>query len=299
MQNAKLRGRQPRNFSFLILHLSLAVALVGCALLRPAEAPLQVATAEELVGLLQEREAAIETMKGLFRAQIKGPGIPFTQRVEGAMFFRHPSSLRVRGFNHVGGELFEFVLGDDLYRLRLPQMGRVITGRLAELDRLGQFERLFRLTMLAMSGAVGIAPVSKDERLRLSAEGDRYRLDVFLPDSVGATGPVRRLWFDRRSLQVVREERLTATGAVDATMQFEDFRPVSLVAGGAPLPAGTTTLAAPLMKPFKIMITDGEGQGSLTLTFHELQPNAPLRPDELGVAATGLGAGGDGLAATR
>jgi hypothetical protein len=65
--------------------------LSGCTFFRTQpDAPLLEATAEQLIGLLAERNAEIHTMKGLFRAQVKGPGIPIAQRIEGVMFYRRP-----------------------------------------------------------------------------------------------------------------------------------------------------------------------------------------------------------------
>ena len=249
-----------------------------------ADAPPPGITAEQLAGLLREREAAIHTMKGLFRAQIQGPGIPIAQRVEGAMFYRRPDVLRLQGFNRVGGELFEFILGADLYRLRLAA-GQVYTGHAGELERMGNVAQPFKLSVLAMSGVVGIPAVAEQERAVLSMDGDRYRLDVFIesPSYARASGPFRRIWFDRRSLQVVQEDRLTGAGKLQATVQFDDYRPVGETAGGesvaTAIPPMTGTGA--LMKPFRITAQDGSGKGVLLLTFHEMVPNAALKPEEL------------------
>jgi hypothetical protein len=36
-----------------------------------------------------------------------------------------------------------------------------------------------------------------------------------------------------------------------------------------------------LLRPFKILLEDGHGQGSVQVTFHELIPNATLKPSDL------------------
>jgi len=281
----KVKSEGIHIFAFCVFTFYLA-ALPGCTTWPwRSEPPLREATAGQLTDLLREREAAIQTMKGLFRAQIKGPGIPFAQRLEGVMFYRRPNALRLQGFDQLGGELFEFVLGEDLYRLRLPSMGRVYAGRPAELERMGEMGRPFQLSIWAMSGAVGTAPVSNGERVRLSEDGDRYRLDVLAQKENGsseAARPVRRIWFERRSLQVVQEDRLTVAGDVEATISFEDFRPVGASQPGGTLTTDASGLAGPMLKPFKITTRDGQGRGTLQLTFHELVPNPTLRPEELG-----------------
>jgi hypothetical protein len=247
--------------------------------------PFREPTAEQLVQLLREKEEAIQTMKGLFRVQVKGPGMFFAQRLEGAMFYRRAGGLRLKGFNQVGGLLFDFTLADDLYKLRLPGQP-VVTGRVADLERMEKVGRPLQLSLLAMGGAVGIASVAEGEEVLLTEEGDRYRLYVFSSparDLSGTSRPTRRLWFDRRSLEVVQEDRLTETGAVETTIALEDFRPVSLPVKAA----GADTI----LKPFKIVSQDGQGQGTLQVTFHEIIPNQELGPEELGVVLEERGNG--------
>jgi len=269
----------------------LPFAFSGCALITPApEEILKEATADQLVAVLEERAAAIQTLKGLFKVQVRGPGLPFAHRVQGAVFFQRPQALRLQGFTPFGGELFEFVLGADRYRLRIPSMGQDLAGTVAELDRSGDLARPFRLSLFAMTGAAGIAPVTKGAHVRLVEEGARYRLDVSPPGEVERTGevwPARRLWFERRLLQVVQEERLTPSGEVDATIQCEDFRPVGRIVEEGEAEPDLASLRSDdtLVRPFKITAEDGRGQSSLVLTFQEMIPNPPLTPMDLGSVA--------------
>jgi hypothetical protein len=247
----------------------LPFTLPGCAWFAPApEEVLREATAEELVALLEQRAALIQSMKGLFKVQVRGPGLIFAQRVQGAMYFQRPRALRLQGFTPFGGELFEFVLGGDRYLLRLPSTGESRSGTLAELDRSADLARPFRLSLFAISGVVGIAPVPKESRVDLVEDGARYRLDV-----LAGASPMRRLWFERQTFQVVQEERLTPLGQVDARLRCEDFRPVPSQAEGT------------LVKPFKITAEDGQGEGSLILTFQEVIPNPSLTPRDLSGSA--------------
>jgi len=279
------RSREMKNFkfTFFILHSALATTLVGCALFRAG--PLQEATAEQLAALLHERQAEIRSMKGLFRAQISGLGLPIAQRLEGSVLFRRPNTYRLQGFDRMGSPLFDLTRGDDSYRLRLPTTGRVYNGRLVDLDQAERMGMPLRLSLLAMSGLVGTESVSKGDSLVLQEDDDRYRLDVLGPTGGGAT---RRLWFDRRSLQVVREDRFSPSGELEATIQFEDFRPIALP-GNHRSPSEEPMLEAPspggarMLKPFRITIQDGRGQGTLLLTFHEIVPNPELDPTDLGL----------------
>jgi hypothetical protein len=264
----------------------LAVTLAGCGLFTTRdEIPLRQATLQELTDLLAERQAAVHSMKGMFSAKLTGGILPIGQRVEGTVFYQRPDAIRLRGFTAFGGELFEFVQADDAYRLRLPTMGREFNGRRSEPEKMGKLARAFQLSVWAMSGVIGTAAIAPSERALLVEDGDRYRLDVYAADGdhAAASGPARRIWFDRRLLVVVREERLSPGGEIDAVMQFEDFRPVGEPsAETAAHGSDGTGRGGRLLRPFKISMKDGQGQGTVQLTFHEIIPNAPLQPGELG-----------------
>jgi len=262
----------------------LPLSLAACALFSAGPPPLRQATADELTGLLAEREAAIHTLKGLFSAKITGGILPIGQRVEGTVFYQRPNALRLRGFNALGGELFEFVQLNDAYKLRLPSMGREMNGRSSEPEKMGQLARHFQLSVWAMSGVLGTEAIAQHERVVLTEDDDRYRLDVFVgtlnPGEV-APIPVRRIWFERRNLQVVREERVSAQGDVDATLQFDDFRPIGQVVGPS-TPLNGELSDRQLLRPFKIVMKDGRSQGNVQVTFYEIIPNIPIKPSELG-----------------
>lgn len=259
-----------------ILAVLLLLLLAGCGTLLPRDdAQLKHATAEELTSLLRQREAAVQTMKGLFSAKVRGGIIPIATRVEGAVYYRRPKALRMRGFTAVGSELFEFVQADDQFTLRLPTMGRILSGNPNDMSEMGKLARPFQLSVWAMGGVLGIGTIAADETVRLSEEGDQYRLDVSSQSSSGTLVLTRRLWFDRRTFLVVKEDRLTEAGDVDATIQYEDFRAVGDLSEASSISEGR------LLRPFKISLEDGRGRGSVQVFFHELIPNADLKPTEL------------------
>jgi hypothetical protein len=261
--------------AFSIFALAL-VTLPGCTLFAPREeVQLKQATVEELTVLLSEREAAIQTMKGLFSAKVRGGIIPIASRVEGSLYYRRPNAMRLRGFTPVGAELFEFVQANDQFRLRLPTMGRVLSGNPSDMSEMGKLARHFQLSVWAMGGVLGTGKIAQDETVVLVEEGDRYRLDVFGPSSNGTSLMHRQLWFERQALHVVREDRLTESGTMEATIQYEDFRTI-----GEPK-AEPSDGDRPLQRPFKILLEDGRGQGSVQVTFHEMTPNLPVTATDL------------------
>ncbi len=262
-----------------VLALSVATMTAsGCAWFQRAPAvPLKEATAAQLTGQLHEREAGIRTMKGLFRAQLSGSGIPISQRVEGAIYYRRPEAMRLQLFNHLGGKLFEFRQNKTHYRLESPTEGKRYAGTLEEL-RQAKIGRILQLSRWAVGGVVGGDSSPGDSRAVLAEDGDRYRLDLFQPAADGRM--IRRLWFERHSLQLVQEERMRENGEVEASMTFEDYRDIP----AAPV-AVAGKAARPTWMPFKVTVEDHVASGSMVLTFHEIVLNPALRPDEAGLAA--------------
>lgn len=275
--------RVAKNIGISLAFGAAALMGVGCALVTPKEdSSLKTATVEELTSLLRQRETAIHSMKGLFTAKVRGGMIPIASRVEGTVHYRRPNALRLRGFTPVGSELFEFVQADDQYKLTLPTMGRVLIGRQSEMAEMGKLARPFQLSVWAIGGVLGTGSIANGEHVKLVVERDRYRLDVY----AGADGtvtppvPVRRVWFDRKTLLVVQEDRLSGNGDVDASIQYEDFRMLD-DPEGKPVSAKAVR-TPPLLRPFKIFLEDGKGRGSVQVTFHEMLPNQTVKAEELG-----------------
>ena len=134
-----------------------------------------------------------------------------------------------------------------------------------------------------MSGIIGTQVVGPQEQVRLREDGDQYRLDVSTGLGKNGAAPMvtRRIWFDRRNLLVVREEKISPAGDIEATMQFDDYRAVGSETAG-PVNMAESAAAKRILRPFVIHMTDGQGSGSLHVTFHELIPNEPIKPSELG-----------------
>lgn len=258
------------------------VMVVGCTLVTPKEEPLRLVTAQELTTLLRHREAAIQSLKGLFSAKVRGGFIPIASRVEGAVYFRRPNALRLRGFTPLGNELFDFVQADDVYKLRLPLEGKTYAGHQSDMKDLGKLARFSQLSIWAMGGVLGTHSIARDEMVKVVEESGRYRLDVYAPATGGSSSsplPIRHLWFDRRLL-VVQEDWMGSNGEIEATIQYDDFRPLDEL-GRVPAQA-MEDLDARFLRPFKITLQDGHGQGTVQVTFHEMHHNQAIRAEDLG-----------------
>jgi hypothetical protein len=257
--------------------------LASCALITPKEElPLRQVTAQELTALLRHREAAIQSLKGLFSAKVRGGLIPIASRMEGTVYYRRPNALRLRGFTSLGNELFDLVQADDLYRLRLPLEGKTYTGHRSDMKDAGKLARFSQLSVWAVGGVLGTNAIARDEVVKVVEDRGRYRLDVYAPATGGTSPsrlPIRHLWFDRRLL-VVQEEWLGSSGEVEATIQYDDFRPLEELKSIPAEDMGDQDLR--LFRPFKISLEDGRGQGSVQVIFHEMHHNHAIRAEDLG-----------------
>jgi len=258
--------------------------LTACALFVPKHEapPLKQVTAEELTVLLHQREAAVHSMKGLFSAKVRGGLIPIASRVEGAVYYRRPNAVRLRGFTPLGNELFDFVQADDLYKLRLPLEGKTYAGHQSDMKDAGKLARFSQLSVWAFGSVLGTNSVARDEIVKAVEEKGRYRLDIHASATGGTSPsrpPIRRLWFDHRLL-VVQEDWLGSSGEVEATIQYDDFRPIEEAGSIQAETMGDQDVR--LFRPFKIFLEDGRGQGSVQVTFHEMHYNQAIRAEDLG-----------------
>src|SRR2546425_13110906 len=90
-----------------------------------------------------------------------------------------------------------------------------------------------------------------------------------MPVSDGGIVP-RRLWFTRSRLEVARQDLFDASGAVQATMVYQNYRAVG------------STSAGPLTWPTRVQAEDGLGRAKLVLAFHDVIPNPGLTSQDLG-----------------
>jgi len=255
----------------------------GCTVFGPKEElPLKRFTVEELTELLRQRDAAVHSMKGLFSAKVRGGLIPILSRIEGTVYYRRPNALRLKGFTPFGGELFEFVQADEWYRLRLPMEGKMYAGSQADLKDQGNLARFSRLSAWAIGGLLGANALAREETAKLVLERSRYRLDVYgMTRGIGHSSRalIRRLWFDHRLL-VVQEDRLGGDGEIEATIHYDDFRPLD--EGGAMSSQVVADADTRSLRPFKVSLEDGRGEGAVQIIFHEMHQNQTLTAEDLG-----------------
>ena len=292
MRNKKERGHVPWGTGNSVIRLFLIILLgfqlFSCSFLKPQvqQGPLQTANTQELLELLRTRKEVLQTLKGLFSAQIKGPGIPITQTIHGTIVFQDPHLLRIKGFTRFGGSLFDFSLGQNQYILSLPRESKVLSGSLEELRNNPEVDTPIILTILAMSGVIGIETVATQEEVVLLEVEDQYLLEVngSGQGTVADMIPRRRIWFDRHTLYVVKEERIGDSGTVDASLQLDDFRVTDPAVFVTEQSDGTRRL----MMPFHLIAQDGAGEGKITVKFTELHPNIPVTAKDFSLTRSSM-----------
>jgi outer membrane lipoprotein-sorting protein len=236
--------------------------------------PTPVLTAQELVARLQERGAAIQTLKAQFSIEATGKEIKGTQRMEAAMTYQRPNQIRLRTFARIGFPIFDLMLIDDRYQMKIPMQGKLLTGRVTDLDQHHGLGPSILLGVQATLGNLNGTTVSATDRLTLRDEAGLYVLEV-TPSVHGPGG--RRLWYDQRTLELVREEFLGSAGQTQATIIFHDYRPVGSVA------ADSKGQVVEIVRPYLVRAEETSGRAKLVLTFREIVPNPDLSPDDWGV----------------
>ena len=90
--------------------------------------PVPEQTSARIIETLQEREAKIRTLKGLFHAEIDGQGMPFSQSLQGSILYHRPDHYRIKGFTRFGGLVFDFILSGEFYALRVQDQSQPVIG---------------------------------------------------------------------------------------------------------------------------------------------------------------------------
>lgn len=248
-----------------VLGVGLGLALLaGCArapIAPPVPPKPTRVTAEELVTKLREREAAVRTLKALFAVEASGGPLKAMQRMEAALVYQRPGTIRLQGFARLGLYLFDLTLADGQYHLVFPMQGKSQKGLVSELDHKPGIGAPMMLGLQATLGSLNTAILPTDQ-VSLREEKGQYVLDTTSVQS-GAT-VARRLWFDQTTLEIARQDIFDANGIVQATMVYQNYRAVG------------TTSAGPLTWPSRVQAEDGFGQAKLVLTFREVIPNPEL-----------------------
>jgi len=265
-----MMGRRGRNsiISFFRWGFRVGVLLVfigvlsGCVTVSPSFIPASPLLTNQVVAQLQAKEERIKTLKGLFRISLSGGGIPMAQDLDGVLFYRRPDTVQLRGFTRMGGVVFNFVRIHEQYRLQIPPAGRLIQGRVVDLDGSDEgMSQLVLLSMRAMDAILGRIEGIQSKAVLLLTEGGQFRVDVH------ANSFTTRLWVDKHTMDVVRVEYVAEEGDPMVTVICENFKAI---------PSSPSGEGAGIRLPFHLKAEDQRQSGSMTLDFQELVANQSL-----------------------
>lgn len=261
-----------RSFPFLTWSV-VGVLLVGVAsCTRPASVRLPMPdvalTPEAVLSTLREREANLESLKGLFQVDVQASALSFLSRVQGTLVYQRPQSIRITGITFIGGRVFDFVVRGGTYALRVPGRQRVMVGRVDDLTGLGELRAPIQLSLGALQALLGKVPMTADSEVRLEDESYRYTISLSHGKSLlDFADGVQHVWVDRYSAQIRAIDYLTADERTQLAFTASDFRTVR----DASRPRERS-----IALPFHVQARDRTTSGTVTLNFLELVANVPL-----------------------
>ena len=254
--------------------LGLAV-LSSCTLIQERYAlPVDAQTSATIMQTLQEREATVSSLKGLFHADIKGKGMAFAQSLQGSLFYQRPDQFRIKGFTQFGGLVFDFTLSGNLYTLRVTDQPRPIIGGGDNFQKLGELRLPVLLSMRAIKVLLGKLPRPDATFVTVQKEDDTYSYDIVPDPGTHTSSFFQRIVIDQRSLHVQRLDYMNTEGESVMSIHLSDFRRVS---DGSQVDT--------IVLPFAVQAEDHHEAGSLELEFLEIIANEPLDPQVFPLAA--------------
>jgi len=200
------RGRLPRAVAILLM-LAMAAA-AGCGPVRAPAAQAPVAPRLSPAEVIERHNAWADSVQQLWSRAAVGLVMPrddsHGQRarydVDGHLFLVKPDRLFLHG-QVLGQEVFKMGAGGERFWLWIrPKVNTVWTGR-----RGGEGERRFILSPADLMLALGMFRIDLSPEAPADFEAQPHAYVLTLRQRRGAdTLPLRRIWFDRRTLRPIR-----------------------------------------------------------------------------------------------
>jgi hypothetical protein len=237
-----------------------------------AHRPLLSATKEQLIERVQKIFDPIHSFN--LRADISpsvgalyGGELTDYATIRGLILFSRPDSIRIVGLDPVvhSATIFDMVSVGREYRVSIPSKDRFIVGdNDAPPSSTNKLENL-RPTAFLTSLLID-PPNAKSDLTVLQDDTDESKavyILMIVREEQGALRPVRNIYFDRYSLDIIRQKTFTPTGEVVSETKYGDWKPYESTS----FPS-TITIRRPL---------DGY---EVTLNLVEMRMNPPdLTPD--------------------
>lgn len=246
------------------------VFLVGCAgLFQGTLRPVEEEESLRVLEALRQKEAAINTLRGLFQASISGSGIPISQNLQGMFSYVRPDVLNLKGFIRLGVPVMDFHREGNQYELYFPAEGKVVTGRVDEPTDRTQWDQTVRLSIRALDAVLGKISGLSSADVRVWKNEDRYRIDMVANQSSSTSSQedfTVRTWVDARTLDLTTIEYRRTFDEIVVSVECEDYREVKVKTSGE---------VSLVRLPFLVRAMDHRPSGgSITLHFQEFIVNA-------------------------
>ena len=157
----------------------LCLWLTGCASVHQgAFTAVTKDQSQQVLEALRQKEAIIQTLRGLFQASISGSGIPFSQRFNGTMSYDSPDRVHLRGFLKFGVPMMDFHREGNAYELYFPAENEVITGQVTGGSANTRWDQTIQLSIRALDAVLGkISGLSQGD-IHVFKGVTSYRLDM-------------------------------------------------------------------------------------------------------------------------
>ena len=242
--NSKLR----RFVAFFIFGL-LALTLSGCLVRRRTKVavethpppPLKTASLPELLALIQKQEEAIRTLDATatIEPSVNSPAkgeIVHYRDVRTFILIRRPALIRMIGlYPVVENKAFDMASDGETFRLFIPVKNRFIMGRNRGERRSKSALENLRPQVILDALLLKGPEVGKEQAVleSFSEAGSAYYIVHIIRIVPGQLGVLdRNIWFDRRTLEVVRIEMFDNDGEETTDVLYAGYSPVS----GIPYP---------------------------------------------------------------
>jgi hypothetical protein len=261
----------PQSFSRLAWFALYLVLLSSCTTApEPRTRSVQSQTSAQIIETLQDREAQVRSLKGLFHAEIDGKGMVFAHSLDGSIFYQRPDRFRIKGFTRFGGLVFDFALSGDFYALRVQDQPQPIFGGMDNFQGLGELRLPVLLSLRAVKVLLGKLPLRAEGSMAMQEGVDTYQFDI--PSGQADQGPTsvalsQRILIDRASLQVRQLDYVDPNGESVASIQSSDFRRVR---------DRSLNESATILLPFAVQAEDRVEAGRIALEFREIIANETL-----------------------
>jgi len=204
------------------------VALLGCAATVPLPEAGPVARADDLVQLLTARDLQLKDLRSRVHLVLRIDGV--RHKASAVLRYRAPDTLKLDVTGTLGiGLMHALSLGDSM-ALYLPRDNQLLSGEPnAVLRRVTGVDLGYYSVKHAILGLAYLPPLQLPRVVRYEALGDTIHVETLEPLWQ------RRMWFDRHSAVLLREEVRAAHGALLSSREMAGYREI----GGALLPRRT------------------------------------------------------------